>query len=224
MQPAASFRLTARPTRVITSTSGKAAGAPDTAPSLDTSQRRATGGLISITGASASSVGKPQPLLDAAAAAAGGAKCDGFFFVPPTYDPSLPSPMVVMLHGAGGRAFPTDSYHTFGGLQDLDASRCILMVPESRGLTWDAIRCSFGPDGTHINRALNKIFASYAVDPTHVALAGFLILLRPVAGTPQRRPINPRHRILPGLHGRTRSGGSAGAAATAEGVHHSQRQ
>ncbi|GLI59988.1 hypothetical protein VaNZ11_002047 [Volvox africanus] len=170
MQPAASFRRTVRPTRIITSseapgahpTFDNAPEAPDTAPSLD------TGDLIAVAGVSNSSVGKPQSLL-----VAGGAKRDGFFYVPPTYDPSLPSPMVVMLHGAGGHASPTDSYLTFGGLQNLDASRCILMVPESRGSTWDAIRGSFGPDVAHINRALYKIFPSYPVDPIHVALAGF---------------------------------------------------
>ncbi|GLC48245.1 hypothetical protein PLESTB_000074800 [Pleodorina starrii] len=156
----------------------------DTAPAVDNLPRpRSPGGSSAGAGAEADLIGKPQPLGVATAAAAAAAlpppqraaasKRDGFFYVPPSYDPFRPSPLVVMLHGAGGRASPSDTFLTFGGLRNLDASRCILVVPESRGGTWDVIRGGFGPDVTHIDRALAKVFAAFAVEPRRVALAGF---------------------------------------------------
>ncbi|KAG2436150.1 hypothetical protein HYH02_011654 [Chlamydomonas schloesseri] len=100
----------------------------------------------------------------------------GFVYVPRSYDPRRPSPLAVMLHGAGGRADPGDPYLTFGGLQALEASACLLLVPESTGATWDLIRGGggdFGPDVAHIDAALGRVFGSCAVDAGRVALAGF---------------------------------------------------
>jgi predicted esterase len=49
----------------------------------------------------------------------------------------------------------------------------ILLVPESRGETWDVIEGGYGPDVSHIERALEQTFGRYEVDPSHVAAAGF---------------------------------------------------
>jgi phospholipase/carboxylesterase len=51
----------------------------------------------------------------------------------------------------------------------------ILLAPTSRGPTWDVIvgRGRYGPDITAIDRALEKVFSRYAVDPMRVAVGGY---------------------------------------------------
>jgi len=76
---------------------------------------------------------------------------------------------VAVLHGAGGDAH--------GGITPFlamaDEAGMILMAPDSRGPTWDVIRGEYGPDISFIDRALAQTFNRYAVDPIHMAIAGF---------------------------------------------------
>lgn len=66
---------------------------------------------------------------------------DAYLYVPPSYTPSQPSPLLVMLHGAGGHG--KNTLATFGELSVFDNERCLLLVPESRSSrTWDVIRCA----------------------------------------------------------------------------------
>ena len=95
---------------------------------------------------------------------------DGLLYVPESYRPGRPMPLVVVLHGAGGGPK--------GGLAPLrdlaDSTGVILLAPQSRGRTWDAIRGgTIGPDAGFIDRALRQVFARYNVDPQRVATAGF---------------------------------------------------
>jgi phospholipase/carboxylesterase len=74
-----------------------------------------------------------------------------------------------MLHGAGGSA-----RHTLPLLQKLaDEKGLILLVPDSRGRTWDAIAEGYGPDVSYIDRALEQIFGRYNIEPSRVAVGGF---------------------------------------------------
>lgn len=94
---------------------------------------------------------------------------DGFLYVPAAYDVKRPAPLVLMLHGAGGRARQTVPL-----LEQLaDKGGIILLVPDSRGRTWDVIEGGYGPDVSFIDRALEETFDRYRVDPEHVAIAGF---------------------------------------------------
>lgn len=94
---------------------------------------------------------------------------DGLLYVPESYRPDHPAPLVLMLHGAGGGAQ--------GGIAPLqglaDRAGCILLSPESRGQTWDVILGGFGPDVAFIDRALAQTFNRYAIDPAHCAAEGF---------------------------------------------------
>jgi phospholipase/carboxylesterase len=97
-----------------------------------------------------------------------GTSRDGYLHVPASYRSSTPAPLILMLHGAGGSsaevtAFPT-SAEEFGA---------ILLVPDSRGGTWDAIRGDFDADVKFINRALDYTFTRCAVRPDRIALMGF---------------------------------------------------
>jgi phospholipase/carboxylesterase len=81
-----------------------------------------------------------------------------------------PPRLVLSLHGAGGNAR--------GGLAPLlplaDAHRLLLLSPASRDNTWDVItQGGWGSDVQRINQALTRVFATYQVDNSHLAISGF---------------------------------------------------
>jgi phospholipase/carboxylesterase len=96
-------------------------------------------------------------------------KRDGLLYVPASYQEDRPSPLVVMLHGAGGSAR--------GGLAPLlglaDAYSLILLAVDSRRQSWDVVIGEFGPDVAFLDRALAGTFARYAIDALRVAAEGF---------------------------------------------------
>lgn len=98
-----------------------------------------------------------------------GGERGGFIYVPPTYKPSRPAPLVVMFHGAGGRGRR--------GIRRLlplaDGAGLILLAPDSRGYTWDVITDDFGPDVAYVDQALTWTFQRCAVNPELVAAEGF---------------------------------------------------
>ena len=67
---------------------------------------------------------------------------DGLLYVSARYDAARPAPLVLAFHGAGGGAIE--------GIQLLrdaaDAGGALLVAPDSRAGTWDAIRGRFGAD------------------------------------------------------------------------------
>ena len=94
---------------------------------------------------------------------------DGLVHVPANLDPARPAPLVLALHGAGA-----EGQQMVRILSPLaDAHGLILLAPDSRGVTWDVILDSYGPDVRLIDAALDQIFARHAVDPARVAVAGF---------------------------------------------------
>ncbi len=94
---------------------------------------------------------------------------DGFIYVPAGYQPDHPAPLAVMLHGAGGIA--QHGLNLF--MPYADGAGLVLLAPDARGSTWDAVRGRYGPDVAFIDAALAHLFDRYAVDPSHVAIGGF---------------------------------------------------
>lgn len=93
---------------------------------------------------------------------------DGMLIVPGQYRPNQPAPLAVMLHGAGGRA------RRLAPLLSMASSLgVLLLLPESRGTTWDGVRGSFGADVEFVSRALDQTFTRCAVDPRKLAIGGF---------------------------------------------------
>ncbi|MBP0494986.1 alpha/beta hydrolase [Pararoseomonas indoligenes] len=76
-------------------------------------------------------------------------------------------PLIVMLHGAGGHAAGTL------GLIEATAPGALLLLPESRGPTWDVIMGGYGVDVAFLDAALEGVFRHHRVDPRRIALAGF---------------------------------------------------
>jgi phospholipase/carboxylesterase len=78
-------------------------------------------------------------------------------------------PLLVMLHGASQSA--EDMFWYLGSTYE-EAGIAIL-APNSFDITWDAIREGFGPDVEYLNRALERVFETTAVDPSRVSIGGF---------------------------------------------------
>jgi phospholipase/carboxylesterase len=95
-----------------------------------------------------------------------GGERDGVVSVPPA---AGPLPLIVMLHGAGGTG------RQAARLLNPAASQagCIVLAPDSRGATWDAITGPFGADVAFVSQALAQILARCEVDLARIALAGF---------------------------------------------------
>lgn len=94
---------------------------------------------------------------------------DGLVYVPAGAGSRRPAPLLLLLHGAGGNARQTVTL--LRGLAD--ESGIILLVPDSRGRTWDMIEGGYGPDVSYIERALESTFALYECDPARLAVGGF---------------------------------------------------
>jgi phospholipase/carboxylesterase len=96
---------------------------------------------------------------------------EGYLYVPLGYRKEAPSPLVLLLHGAGEDARD--------GLAQLrrqaDEAGLILLALGSRGPTWDLIlnRGRYGSDVASIDRALAHAFSRCAVDPVRVGVGGY---------------------------------------------------
>lgn len=92
---------------------------------------------------------------------------DGTLFVPGAAASGRAVPLLVLLHGGGGRAdefrFALPLGEEFG---------VALLLLDARHNTWDGVDAPFGPDVRFIDQALAHTFARVAIDPRRVALGG----------------------------------------------------
>jgi len=94
---------------------------------------------------------------------------DGVRYIPSSYQPDQPAPLVLMLHGATG-----NGRRTLDALLPLaDQFGLVLVAPDSRLRTWDVLTSGYGPDIAFIDRALTRCFADLAIDPARIAAEGF---------------------------------------------------
>jgi len=80
-----------------------------------------------------------------------------------------PLPLLLFLHGATQSA--EDMFWYLDAAPD--ETGVAILAPNSRETTWDAITGSFGPDVEFLNRALERVFATVAIDPARIAVGGF---------------------------------------------------
>jgi len=98
-----------------------------------------------------------------------GRRRDGLVCVPAGYQPDTPAPLLVLLHGAGGDADAIVPAFR----QQMDDAGALLLAPDSRDRTWDAILGRAGPDTDFLQSAVEKVLTDFAVDMDRIALAGF---------------------------------------------------
>ncbi len=102
-------------------------------------------------------------------------------YVPPRYDPSRPTPLVIMLHGYGATPFVEDAVF---GLTEFQASSDFLLA-EPSGLIdsmkhpfWNATDacCDFDHTGVddvaYLNAVIDDMQARYNVDPKRIFVTG----------------------------------------------------
>lgn len=89
--------------------------------------------------------------------------------VPPSYSPDVPAPLIIGLHGAGGRG----ETFTSAFASRTDALGAVMLSPDSLEATWDAVRDEFGPDVSFINDAVDQAFRRCNIDATRIFLLGF---------------------------------------------------
>jgi phospholipase/carboxylesterase len=93
----------------------------------------------------------------------------GLVYVPAGVGPELPTPLVLLLHGAGATA-----QHGLDLLiGQADDAGLVLVAPSSQGETWDLLLGGYGPDVAWIDRALAEVFLRLPVDSTRLAVGGF---------------------------------------------------
>ncbi|MBC8210454.1 MAG: hypothetical protein H8E21_05250 [Gammaproteobacteria bacterium] len=92
---------------------------------------------------------------------------DGVFYVPALSDTDKPLPLLVWLHGGGGRA---DAFRYMFPLAQ--ESGVVILALDARHNTWDGIDSGFGPDVEFMDAALQFIFQRVAIDPDRIALGG----------------------------------------------------
>jgi len=107
------------------------------------------------------------PMLGSSQLELGGVR-DGFLYVPTTYTPDTPMPLLVALHGYGGGGHEWAIYHGRA-----EARGMIVLAPDSRAATWDLVLGGFGPDVAFLDDALRHTFEHCRVDPARIALGGF---------------------------------------------------
>ena len=99
----------------------------------------------------------------------GGGGRDGVLYVPASHSAERAAPLVLALHGAGGRG----ERQVQGWIPLADQRGFVVLAPDSRGPTWDAIRADFGDDVTFIDHALASVFARCRVDERRLVIGGF---------------------------------------------------
>jgi phospholipase/carboxylesterase len=92
---------------------------------------------------------------------------DGLLWIPEKA--ARPLPLMLLLHGAGGRGAGL-----FRRIESFAADAGVaVLAPDSRGATWDVIRDEFGVDVRFIERALEQTFERVEVDRNRLSIGGF---------------------------------------------------
>jgi len=92
---------------------------------------------------------------------------DGLMFVPKSYKPGVPTPLLVMLHGLGGSA--EGARFVFPIAEELGV---VVIAPESRGITWGQEAPGFDSDVRYIGEAFREVTQYLTIDPARVGLGG----------------------------------------------------
>lgn len=93
---------------------------------------------------------------------------DGLIYLPASYRPDTPMPLLVLCHGAGGTSASVTYAFTLA-----ETHGVIILAPDSRDQrTWDLVLGSYGPDAEFLSVALGQAFRRCAVDRSRLAIGG----------------------------------------------------
>lgn len=92
---------------------------------------------------------------------------DGTLYIPKSYKPGVPMPVLMMLHGFAGTG------EGVRGMFPLAEEFGVVMIaPESRGLTWGRSIPGFDADVRYLGPAYRRVADLVDIDETRVALGG----------------------------------------------------
>jgi phospholipase/carboxylesterase len=89
-----------------------------------------------------------------------------WLYVPETYTPDTPAPLITCLHGGSGRG----RAFLWSWVRDARSRGAIVVAPTSLGQTW-AIQGD-DPDSPHLAHILNFVREQWSIDPTRMLLTG----------------------------------------------------
>lgn len=89
-------------------------------------------------------------------------------YVPQTHSNEKPSPLAIFFHGGGGSAAYWSRVYA-----ECEKRGIILLAPESRSRTWDAIEGEFGEDVKFLDSVLRYTFDRCSIDEKRIGLFGF---------------------------------------------------
>ena len=92
---------------------------------------------------------------------------DGTLYIPKSYKPGTPMPLLVMLHGFSG--WGDNQRSLFALAEELNF---IVVLPESRDITWGKEAPGFDQDERYIGAAYRHVGGLVNIDFDHVALGG----------------------------------------------------
>jgi phospholipase/carboxylesterase len=92
---------------------------------------------------------------------------DGTLYVPKSYKPGTPTPLLIMLHGYSGVA--ESVRYTFPLAEEFGV---IVIAPESRDVTWGRSIPGFDADVRYIGAAFRQVSSVLTIDPARIALGG----------------------------------------------------
>ena len=93
---------------------------------------------------------------------------DGTVYVNQGYKAGEPTPLLIWLHGAGGQGNISTNLAAMA-----DEFGVLVLAPDSREWTWDAILGRWGPDVEFLQLALKQTVSRYTVDRQRLWLGGF---------------------------------------------------
>jgi phospholipase/carboxylesterase len=92
---------------------------------------------------------------------------DGTLYIPRMSNASSSMPLLVWLHGGGGRA--SDIEYMFPLAEELGV---VILTIDARHNTWDGIDSPYGPDVLFIDAALQHTFERVSIDPRRIGIGG----------------------------------------------------
>lgn len=94
---------------------------------------------------------------------------DYLLLVPESLDLTQPAKLMVLFHGAGG--FPEKILKFFA--EHAEREGFLILAPHSMLVTWDIVIGGSGPDIERLDKGLAIVADHFALDPAHLAFAGF---------------------------------------------------
>lgn len=98
-----------------------------------------------------------------------GSSRDGRLILPTGYQQTVPTTLLLLLHGAGGSGSGIAT--AFKPLAE--TANVALLAPDSRARTWDLVLGGFGPDVAFLDEALEWAFDHVNVDAARLTVGGF---------------------------------------------------